>query len=77
MLDTLDLNSIQDEHARQCILLLLNLVDELTQENRTQREELQRLRDEINRLKGEQGQPTIVSAEVELTQERRRELTYP
>jgi hypothetical protein len=59
MLDTLDLNSIQDEHARQCIRLLLNMLDELTQENRTQREELQRLRDEINRLKGEQGKPTI------------------
>ena len=59
MLDTLDLNTIADEHARQCIRLLLNLVDELTQENRTQREELQRLRDEIQRLKGEQGQPTI------------------
>src|SRR5919199_1216449 len=59
MLDTLDLNSIQDEHARQCIRRLLNLVDELTQENRAQREELQRLRDEIQRLKGEQGMPTI------------------
>jgi hypothetical protein len=38
---------------------LLNLIEQLIAENQAQREELQRLRDEINRLKGEQGKPTF------------------
>ncbi len=59
MLDDLDLSSIQDEPTRQCIIVLLNLVEDLKQENRALREETQRLRDENNRLKGEQGQPKI------------------
>lgn len=55
-----DLNSIQDiEGARQAILRLLNVVEELAGENRKLREETQQLRDENNRLKGEQGQPTV------------------
>jgi len=60
MLDDFDLNRIQDiEGARQAILRLLNLVEELAAENRKLREEVQQLRDEINRLKGEQGKPKI------------------
>jgi hypothetical protein len=38
---------------------LLNLVERLVTENQAQREELQRLRDEINRLKGEQAKPSF------------------
>ena len=45
--------------ARQAITLLLNLVEELKQENGRLRLEGQQLRDEINRLKGEQGKPNI------------------
>ena len=60
MLEDFDLNRIQDiEGARQAILRLLNLVEELAGESRKLREENQHLRDEINRLKGEQGKPTI------------------
>ena len=60
MLDNFDLNHIQDiAGARQAILRLLNLVEELVAENRQLREEVQQLRDEINRLKGEPGQPKI------------------
>jgi hypothetical protein len=60
MLDDFDLNRIQDiAGARQALLRLLNLVEELAAENRQLREEVQQLRDEINRLKGEQGQPKI------------------
>jgi hypothetical protein len=59
MLEGLDLSAIQDENARQCIIMLLNLIEELKQENRQLREENQRLRDENNRLKGEQGKPKI------------------
>src|SRR3712207_390633 len=59
LLDALDLGAIPDQHARQAIRLLLNLVEEVKQENGSLREENQRLRDENNRLKGEQGKPTI------------------
>jgi len=38
---------------------LLNLVERLIAENAEQKVELQKLRDEINRLKGEQGKPDI------------------
>lgn len=60
LLENIDPNEIQDlEGARQAIVLLLNLVEELLAENRILREENQCLRDEINRLKGEQGKPDI------------------
>jgi len=60
VLEDFDLNSIQEiEGARQAILRLLNMVEELAGENRKLREEQQQLRDEINRLKGEQGKPNI------------------
>ena len=58
-LDELDLSAIQDERARQCIVLLLNLVEELKRENAELRAENQRLRDEVARLKGEQPKPNI------------------
>ena len=45
--------------AQQAIMLLLNLVEELKQENKSLRGEVQQLRDEINRQKGEQGKPKI------------------
>jgi len=62
MLEDFDLNRLQDlEGAREAIRRLLNLVEELAAENRTLREEQQQLRDEINRLKGEQGKPKIKS----------------
>ncbi|MFN8458212.1 MAG: transposase [Anaerolineae bacterium] len=59
MLGDFDPTQIQDEGARQAIIKLLNLVEELKRENTALREEVQRLRDENNHLKGEQGKPTI------------------
>jgi len=59
MLDDLDLSSISDERARELIVQLLNLIEALTADLRAAQAENQRLRDEINRLKGEQGQPPI------------------
>jgi len=59
MLEGLDLGGIQGENARQCIVMLLNLIEELKQENRQLRGDNQGLRDENNRLKGEQGKPSI------------------
>jgi hypothetical protein len=60
MLEEFDLNRIEDiAGAREAIGRLLNLVEELAGENQKLREENQQQRDEINRLKGEQGQPSI------------------
>ena len=59
MFDNLDLSSIQDENARELIGRLLNLVEKLSADLRDAQGEIQRLRDEVNRLKGEQGKPKI------------------
>ena len=59
MLEDIDLSRIQDERARACIVRLLNLLEDVTASLRAAQEENQRLRNEINRLKGEQGPPTI------------------
>jgi len=59
MLNTLDLNAIQDENARELIRRLLNLIEQLSADLRESQAENQRLRDENNRLKGEDGKPKI------------------
>jgi len=59
MFEDLDLSRIQDENARKLIARLLNLVEKLTADLRDAQAEIQRLRDEVNRLKGEQGKPKI------------------
>jgi len=59
MLDDLDPASITDERLRATFVALLNLVETLSAELREARVEIQRLRDENNRLKGEQGKPEI------------------
>jgi hypothetical protein len=58
MLEDIDLDSIQDENARQLIVRLLNLIEAVTTDLRDAQAENQRLRDESNRLKGEQGKPS-------------------
>src|SRR6266705_1669147 len=59
MLEDLDLNSIADERARELVRWLLNVLEAVMADLRAAQAENQRLRDEINRLKGEQGTPTI------------------
>jgi Transposase IS66 family. len=59
MFDNLDLTSIQDENARELIGRLLNLIEKQAADLRDAQAEIQRLRDENNRLKGEQGKPKI------------------
>jgi sRNA-binding protein len=60
MLEDFNLQNIQDlEGARQAIAQLLNLIEDLTADLREAQAEIQRQRDEINRLKGEQGKPEI------------------
>ena len=59
MLEDLDLPSIADEQARELVRQLLNVLEDVMADLRAAQAENQRLRDEINRLKGEQGMPTI------------------
>jgi len=59
MLEDLDLHSIADDRARELVRQLLNLLEGVMADLRAAQAEIQRLHDEINRLKGEQGQPTI------------------
>jgi Transposase IS66 family len=59
MLEDFDPNTIQDEALRQVVISLMNLVENLYAKVQEQAEEIQRLRDENNRLKGEQGKPDI------------------
>lgn len=53
------LDNIKDEKVKETIYYLFNLIEELSKSNREKDKEIQRLRDENNRLKGEQGKPTI------------------
>jgi hypothetical protein len=60
MLAGFDPKTIQDlEGARTAIVSLLNLVEEMQAENQALRKQVGELRDEVNRLKGEQGRPQI------------------
>ncbi len=60
MLNDIDINAITDlEGARDVIGKLLNLIEALQQENQELKRINQQLRDEIHRLKGEQGKPRI------------------
>ena len=59
MLEDLDLHSIADEQAHELVRRLLNLLEDVRADLRAAQAEIQRLRNEINRLKGEQGQPAI------------------
>jgi Transposase IS66 family len=59
MLEDRDLHSIADERARELVKRLLNLLEDVMADLRASQAENQRLRDEINRLKGEQGTPQI------------------
>ena len=59
MLEGFDLSQIQEERAKELMVRLLNLVENLSADLREAQQENQRLRDEIARLKGEQGKPTI------------------
>ena len=59
MFDDLDLSRIPDENTRELIGRLLNLIEKQAADLGDAQAEIQRLRDEVNRLKGEQGKPKI------------------
>ncbi len=55
----ISINSVTDPVARAIISQLLNIIEHQAQEIKTFKAENQKLRDENNRLKGEQGKPNI------------------
>jgi regulator of replication initiation timing len=59
MLENFDPTTIQDETLRQVVIFLMNQVESLHAKVQEQAEEIQRLRNENNRLKGEQGKPVV------------------
>jgi len=59
MIDGIDLSRIEDEQTRELIVRLLNLIEQQATMIRDLQIKNQELRDEINRLKGEQGKPKI------------------
>lgn len=67
MLEAMRAIKIEDldtpESYHQVVLLLLNVVEQLCLENETLKKTNQDLKDEINRLKGEQGVPDIAKAD--------------
>jgi hypothetical protein len=82
MLEPIDLSSIQEENARQLIVRLLNLIEAVSADLRDSQSENQRLRDEINRLKGEQGKPKFKAStpkppQVDLSSEKERRKPKP
>jgi hypothetical protein len=80
MVEDFDPNSIEDEGVRQVVISLMNLVEQLSAKVAEQAEEIQRVRDENNRLKGEQGKPKILSntkAKASLSSEKERRESKP
>jgi len=55
----IDFDSLPDKGVQDKVMLLINIVEQLAQENQELKETVSLLKDENNRLKGEQGRPTI------------------
>src|SRR5712692_4118526 len=80
MLEDFDPTTIEDEGLRQVFISLMNLVEQLSVKVAQKAEEIQRLRDENNRLKGEQGKPKILpntKANTALSSEKERRASIP
>ena len=56
---TVDIDAIADPHVAAVQRTLFGLVEALVEVNATQAKTIQQLKDEVNRLKGEQGKPDI------------------
>ena len=74
ILKHVDLASIQDERARECIRLLLNLIESLTAELRKAQAEIQDLREQLQRRQagGKPGSAPGTSAPGSRSSERER-----
>jgi len=75
MIEEFDPNTIEDERVRQVVIELMNLVESLSGKLSERDAVIQQLRDELNRIKGEQGKPKIKgkkpSSDLSSEQERR------
>lgn len=60
MLEDLDLDAVRDPAARRVLDVLLNLIEAQAAQIARLRTENQQLRDEVARLKGEQGRPRVL-----------------
>lgn len=56
---TVDIDAIADPHVAAVQRTLFGLVEVLVEANKAQAKTIQQLKDEVNRLKGEQGKPDI------------------
>jgi cell division protein FtsB len=54
-----EIAQLENSASQALVKKLLNLIERVVKENNTLLTERQQLRDEINRLKGEQGKPDI------------------
>ena len=59
MFENIDFSAILEEKTRELVKGLLNFIEQLSSKLRESQAENQGLRDEVNRLKGEQGKPDI------------------
>ncbi len=80
MVEDFDPTTIEDEGLRQVFISLMNLVEHLSAKVAEQAEDIQRLRDENHRLKGEQSKPKILphtKAKTALSSEKERRVSKP
>ncbi len=80
----INLDSVQDQKIKGTIQALFNLIEDQATFIRNLQEENQQLRDEINRLKGEQGKPRIkpdknkdISRDQDISSEKERKEETP
>jgi Transposase IS66 family len=78
-IEDFDPSTIEDERVRRVFVCLMNLVETLSTKVGVQAEEMQQLRDEINRLKGEHGKPKIRpnTGRTDLSSEKQRRESKP
>jgi hypothetical protein len=69
---SVELENIADKSVRNIIVLLFNIIEEDTRILQELKEENQKLRDEINRLRGEQGKPKIKPKRKDISSEKER-----
>ncbi len=63
MFEDIHLDAIQEENARELVKRLLNMSEQLNTDLRSSQAEVQRLRDEVNRLKGPSARQTQCQGE--------------
>jgi hypothetical protein len=78
-IEDFDPSTIENERVRRVFVCLMNLVETLSTKVGVQAEEMQQLRDEINRLKGEHGKPKIRpnTGRTDLSSEKQRRESKP